>query len=193
MEQAPDIDETGNAPRLTERQREVLARLDQRIPIKIIANDLAISESRVNQHIRALKSAFDAGDLSELVRKARLTGQVPGEGTDTPYRKPAYRKTQLPPAPESWDDGSGFENDHFGFADAASIHLDAPWANFEEPRIVPGLLDGRHSQVRRLVVMIGMAAGLAAAVILVITAALSLSEVLDGTASVPDSYGKAAD
>ena len=44
------------APReLTDRQRAVMERIDRRVPIKVIAQELGVSETRINQHIRALK------------------------------------------------------------------------------------------------------------------------------------------
>ena len=42
-------------PGLSERQRQVLSLIDQRLTIKEIAGELRISETRVNQHIDTLK------------------------------------------------------------------------------------------------------------------------------------------
>ncbi|MFN4131282.1 MAG: LuxR C-terminal-related transcriptional regulator, partial [Paracoccaceae bacterium] len=58
---------------LTKRQRAVMERIDNRIPIKIIALELGVSETRINQHIRALKDIYGAASLSELVAKYRIS------------------------------------------------------------------------------------------------------------------------
>lgn len=47
---------SGAAKRLTDRQRAVMERIDRRVPIKDIALELGVSETRINQHIRALKA-----------------------------------------------------------------------------------------------------------------------------------------
>jgi len=65
---------------LTPRQREVIERIDRRMPIKLIANELGISPSRVNQHIRALKDRFGAESLAELVEAYRA--HRPAQGSD---------------------------------------------------------------------------------------------------------------
>lgn len=57
---------------LTERQRSVLERIDRRVPIKMIAQELGISETRINQHIRALKDIYRTESLNELVALYRL-------------------------------------------------------------------------------------------------------------------------
>ena len=58
----------GDAARpLTERQKAVMERIDRRVPIKMIARDLDLSETRINQHIRALKNVYEVGSLGDLV------------------------------------------------------------------------------------------------------------------------------
>ena len=54
---------------LTERQQAVMERIDRRMPIKVIAQELGVSETRINQHIRALKDIFEAESLGELVEQ----------------------------------------------------------------------------------------------------------------------------
>lgn len=66
---------SGAARRLTDRQRAVMERIDRRVPIKVIAQELGVSETRINQHIRALKDVYEAASLGELVEKRpRHTG-----------------------------------------------------------------------------------------------------------------------
>lgn len=70
---------------LTERQQAVMELIDRRVPIKVIAQDLGVSETRINQHIRALKDIYRAESLNELVEIHRaasgfnaLDGNQPG-------------------------------------------------------------------------------------------------------------------
>lgn len=56
----------GSRP-LTQRQRSVMERIDRRVPIKVIAQDLGVSETRINQHIRVLKDIYEADNLGDLV------------------------------------------------------------------------------------------------------------------------------
>lgn len=56
----------GSRP-LTQRQRFVMERIDRRVPIKVIAQDLGVSETRINQHIRVLKDIYEADNLGDLV------------------------------------------------------------------------------------------------------------------------------
>lgn len=67
---------------LTPRQRDVMERIDRRVPIKVIADELGVSVTRVNQHIRALKDIYGADSLADLVECYRASegyGQAPGE------------------------------------------------------------------------------------------------------------------
>lgn len=67
---------------LTPRQRDVMERIDRRVPIKVIADELGVSVTRVNQHIRALKDIYGADSLADLVECYRVSegyGQAPGE------------------------------------------------------------------------------------------------------------------
>src|SRR5690606_6525425 len=169
-------------PAPTERQTQVLERLDRRVPIKVIAAELAISESRVNQHVRALKQVFSARDLSDLVARYRAAADAPAE---SPFRKAAGRKNHLPAGAEAMHPTHRIAPGDLVLSDAQPLPLDAPWVTAREPRVVPGVLDGNHAVVRRLGVMVGMAAGMVAAVILTISAAVTIGDLLDGVADVP--------
>ena len=43
---------------LTKRERDVLDGIDRRLPLKLVAAEIGVSESRVNQHVRALKARY---------------------------------------------------------------------------------------------------------------------------------------
>ncbi|WP_095012865.1 LuxR C-terminal-related transcriptional regulator [Tsuneonella mangrovi] len=170
---------------LTERQRAVLEGIDRRQPLKAIAGDLGISESRVNQHVKALKDAFGVNSLSDLVEAWRADEtyepSVSGdEHLSEACRKPAWRNPQVPDPAGSGENRPRVAPGEFVLSDAAPIAIEAPWLVKDEPRVVPGVLDGDNAVLLRLAVIIGLAFGMIAAVVLVVTASLSLSKVFEG-------------
>jgi DNA-binding CsgD family transcriptional regulator len=202
------------APPLTDKQREVMRRIDRRMPIKLIANEMGVSETRINQHIRALKRIYDAGSLNELVETHRLSEHraandgetksadsssgfgfenVPEPGVTPPLRNVACTKKQMGEGPPVSDQSNRDDPGSIRLSDAHVVARDAPWAHDIEPVVVFGALDGRHAVLYRFVVMVGLAFGMIAGVVLVVSAALSLSEVLDGRAAVPTENIAAAD
>lgn len=172
-----------DAPLLTDRQRDVLVRIDKRVPIKVIANDLGVSEARINQHIRALKDKFEVESMNELVEHFRASEGYVAEGED-PYRKPVYRNSQLPDEPIFPDQGPRVDHGEIVLSDAHHVLIGAPWQDTREPVVVPPLFDGDNAVLTRLGAMITIAFGVVAAVILVVSATVTVSEVLDGKAAV---------
>lgn len=191
------------APRkLTPRQRAVLERIDRRVPIKVIAQELAVSETRINQHIRALKDIYKAASLNELVEHYRATlppeasviarvsiekkpkKQTPEE-TNKDLSEAAYKKTQIPDPGPIGDFGSRVDRGELVMRDVLPLIEQAPWLRPGEPKVVPGVLDGEHAVLFRLAAITGIAFGILAAVILTIAAGSALSEALDGKALIP--------
>jgi len=175
---------------LTDKQRAVLERIDRRLPIKLIASEMGVSETRINQHIRALKGIYGASSLNELVEQFRKiepldTADLAETRGSPPFRKPVYSKKQM--------SAFSFPGHEFDRGDPGSIRVsdahvvarDALWAHDIEPVVVFGALNGKHAVFYRLAAIIGLGFGMIAAVVLLIVAALSLSEVLDGKASIP--------
>lgn len=168
-------------PGLTDKQLAVLERLDRRMPIKVIAAELGVSESRINQHVRALKNHFGVESLGDLIDRAREADVAPpGIPQGEPSRKPAYRNSHLPDAAEPPQTGDRVAPGEFVLADVASVAIEAPWSVRNEPRVVPGVLDGENAVLFRLAVITGLAAGIIAVVLLVMTAALTVSEATEG-------------
>ncbi len=172
---------------LTTRQKSVMERVDRRVPIKVIANELGVSETRINQHIRALKDIYQAGSLNELVEKYRLCQRARARHDETPpYRKPLYSKKQLP---ESAEPAHNLQRDvtsaQSAGSHAPSVLFSAAGVDQQEPKIVPGVLDGENAILFRLAAIVGIAFGILAAVVLSVTAAMALSEAMDGVATVP--------
>jgi transposase-like protein len=188
---------SGAARRLTDRQRAVMERIDRRVPIKVIAQELGVSETRINQHIRALKDFYEAGSLGDLVENYRATlspeaAEASAENdlstaTDTdllkPFSEDAYRNSQINPAADLADAGLRDDPGQLVLGDAMPLIEQAPWLRPGEPRVVPGVLDGEHAVLLRLGAIVGIASGILAAVILGATAARTLSEATEGKAT----------
>jgi DNA-binding CsgD family transcriptional regulator len=167
-----------------DRERAVLDGVDRRLPLKAVAAELGISESRVNQHIRALKELYRVNNLPDLVTAWRT--QDPENADKERYRNPAWRIPQVPAGDVGGEARSRVAPGEFVLADAAPLAIEAPWIAGIEPRVVPGMLDGDNAVLLRLALIIGLALGLVAAIVLVVTASLSLSAALDGWAAVPE-------
>jgi len=184
---------------LTERQAAVMERIDRRVPIKVIARELGVSETRINQHIRALKDLYGAHNLRDLVDLYRLDQQknssseegsksLENQGDDAnikPLSESAYNIPQVPQAVFGFDTSDQDSAATVELNDVLPMIERAPWLKPGEPKIVPGLLDGEHAVMFRLVAIVGIAFGLLAAVILAVTAAMMISEALNERAVVP--------
>jgi len=180
-----------------------MERIDRRVPIKVIAQELGVSETRINQHIRALKDFYDAASLGELVENYRATLSAPPPGGERdeipedealrdvadadklqPFSEVAYTKKQII-GPAGF--GDALLRDDPGqlvMSDAMPLLDQAPWLRPGEPRVVPGVLDGEHAVLLRLGAIVGIATGVLAAVVLTITAAKTLSDATAGKATI---------
>ena len=185
---------------LTERQLAVMERIDRRMPIKVIAQELGVSETRINQHIRALKDIFEAESLGELVEKYRATlpdtdaaehreNEKKTEGVKAPEKdltESVYKKNQVPEHELAGINGIRVDQGELVMSDVLPLIEQAPWLRSGEPKVVPGMLDGEHAVLFRLAAIIGIAFGILAAVVLTVTAALAISEATDGRLQMPE-------
>lgn len=194
------------APRkLTDRQRAVMERVDRRVPIKVIAQELGVSETRINQHIRALKDIFKAASLNELVEEYRATKRAAqsatdqgadeerqenqsAAGIDKGFSEAAYSKNQVPAQPVIGETDGWVDRGKLVMGDVLPLIEQAPWlrpGEPGEPKVVPGVLDGEHAVLFRLAAIVGIGFGFLGALVLTLTAAVTISEALDGRATVP--------
>lgn len=184
---------------LTERQQAVMERIDRRMQIKVIASELGVSETRVNQHIRALKDIYgveNLGDLCEAYR-ASLPEEEEAQPTENATEidlegislkgltDPVYSKSEVGGHPSVGIAGTRVDQGELVMSDVLPDISQAPWLRMGEPQVVPGVLDGNHAVLFRLVAIIGIAFGILAAVVLSVTAAVAISEATDGRAAVP--------
>jgi len=182
-----------NSRPLTARQRDVMERIDRRVPIKVIAQELGVSETRINQHIRALKDNFGASSLNELVEmyraglppEQRTSSEAPDDASDRGLSESAYTKKQLSEHGERRETEERVDQGELVMSDVAPLLKQAPWLKPGEPKVDPGVLDGEHAVFYRFAAIIGIALGMVAALVLLISVAVSMSEALDGRAAVP--------
>jgi len=192
---------SASAPRsLTERQRAVMERIDRRVPIKVIAQDLGVSETRINQHIRALKNIYGAESLGELVERHRsFRERNEPVGQESPsadeqataaarndFSEPVYNNNQVFGWLGTEENGLGSDPGELVTSQLPQLAGQSRLAFDDEPRIVPRVLDGEHALWFRLAAIVGIAFGFLAAVVLTVTAAVTIGEALEGRATIPD-------
>ncbi|WP_337661092.1 hypothetical protein [Erythrobacter sp. Alg231-14] len=184
---------------LTERQRAVMERIDRRTPIKVIAQELNVSETRINQHIRALKDIYDAENLGELVERHRAENRAKTPLVDENnsvnsqkdnekqkgYSEPVYNKNQVPGHAEIKETAMDNDPGELVMSDVMPLVDQAPWLRPGEPRVVARVLDGEHAVLFRLAAIMLIAFVFLAAVVLTVTAALTISEALDAQIAGP--------
>ena len=81
---------------LTHRQRDVSERLAHGMTIAAIADDLGLTESRVNQIIRALKNRFEVDTQAGIVAAYQEFVLVEGSETDSDAIPDAGEESLLP-------------------------------------------------------------------------------------------------
>ncbi len=172
---------------LTERQQAVMERIDRRVPIKVIAQELGVSETRINQHIRALKDIYSAESLNELVEVYRSKNQGALEG-EAAFSETAYTKNQVPAGQTFGEKPDRVDPGEIVFSDVLPLDHLAPWERLDEPQVVPGVLDGEHAVLLRFAIIIGITFGILSAVILGVTATMAISEALEGKAAISADY-----
>lgn len=190
---------SGAARPLTERQQAVMERIDRRVPIKVIAQELGVSETRINQHIRALKDIYEAANLGELVESYRADNPPEEDATPEPeqtvfqgletglkdFSEAAYGKNQVPMSGPAMHFPAQNDPGELVMSDVLPLGEQAPWLDAGEPRVVSRVLDGDNAVWFRLVAIVGIAFGFLAAVVLTMTAAYTISKALEGRAAVP--------
>lgn len=157
---------------LSERQKEVLGLIDQRYTIKEIAAELGVSETRINQHIDALKRRLGANSHRELAERYR---ELLAPFTPAPFRKSVERSPQLAIRDEARSLPGRVADSGLALADVHAFALEAPWAKASEQPVVPPALDGDNAVLVRLAVVAAIVFGTLASLVLAITAADSLS------------------
>jgi biotin operon repressor len=158
------------------RRDEVLELIAKRRSLKQIAGELGIGESTVNYHIRCLKEAHGVNSLAQLadVHAARQSPRSQGDCRISARGESAIPETY--PRMEGLlpDDGESL----ITFQDAMRYKFDAPWIAENEPMVVPEVLEGANASLFRVVVMVAIAVGILALVLLGLGVAQGISAAM---------------
>lgn len=173
--------DSGDFASLTDKQTAVLDLLANGRTTKEIAAALDLSESAVNRRIELLRTRFSGITRLELARRYRDWAAVkvpqesdPAEGVETDRQS-----LRLAPSPEiehkpiedSQDAG-------LVFRDSLAISVDPPWNREPEPKVVPGVLDGKDAVLTRGAAIAIILLGIIASLVLGLAAAGALTETL---------------
>jgi len=161
---------------LTPRQAQVLELVAKRRTLKQIAGELLISESAVNQHIKAIKASLGVNSLPEL---AEVYRQLIDSANNATCRKSTSRISGLSEPDECGqqrlqDDLSPIVS----FNDAVSYRMEAPWNEAVEPKVVPGLLKGYNAKLVRSALIVGIALGFFVLILVGLGVAQGLSSMM---------------
>lgn len=163
--------------KLTVRQLDVLERISLRQSIKLIAFDLGISESAVNQHIKALKSNHSATNLAELSEVYRSISESCGPST---YRKTASRKKHLPESAITLDLHHQVDSPPvIAFHEPLSYEIRPPWEKMLERDVGPGVLNGVNATWVRGAAIVLIAVGLLATIMIGLGVAQGVTTALE--------------
>jgi len=142
---------------LTKRQAQVLELVAKRRTLKQIASELSISESAINQHIKALKASLGVNSLAGLADVHRMLTEC---AEDSDYIKSTCRKSGLS---EGSENSQRMRQDDLeptlSFQDAISYTVAAPWEYQEDPVVVPRVLNGANAKLVRSAYIVGIAIG----------------------------------
>lgn len=151
---------------LTARQCEVLGLLTRGLSEKEIATELGMSQSRVTQHVRALKDRLGTETRSGLV--AATTALDPCE-------KLTGGKNRVPPPGIFSKPVVGAIPERVSFSDAAALPRLAAWDVDGFDRVGPGALDGKGAALKRTGFVLLVAFGPPVLVLLTQAAMMALS------------------
>jgi biotin operon repressor len=160
------------------RRDEVLELVAKRRSLKQIANELGIGESTVNYHIRGLKESHGVYTLAQLsdIHASRLVS-----APHLDCRISSRRESAVFVGPENLegmapDDGEPL----ITFQDAMHFKVDAPWTTSTEPKVVPEVLNGTNAGLNRGALMVAIALGMLALVLLGLGVAQGITAALAG-------------
>ncbi|MBK9010201.1 helix-turn-helix transcriptional regulator [Novosphingobium sp.] len=158
MQALHDYEGADRTKLLTPRQAQVLELVAKRRSLKQIAAELGISESAVNQHIKALKGILAVNSLPELAEAHRHFSQG---GNTQGCRKTACTKSGVPQASEIGQspDPDGLEQ-VVSFHDAIAYRVGVPWEVGDELGVVPKVLNSTNAKLARTAYILGIAVGM---------------------------------
>lgn len=146
--------------RLSAKEREVLDHILEHKPLKVIAHDLGITLSAVDQRLKAARVKLNAADRNEAARAYAALLATCRKSTCGFEAVGAAAEPFVVPTPEPAPRSS------FQFRDSATVIVPAPWDGSEPKGAVPEVLDEKFGRLWRvaaipvfaaIVVLIGLA------------------------------------
>ena len=168
-----DSERTTTFNQLSQRQRDVLSLIAFRKTTKEIATDLRVSQTRIDQHIRALKDAIGVETLAQLAEFFHSL-----EHTKSPLGISTLGTSQVVHPTFPTHQSPRVEADRVVFEDAGAHDASALWSFEREPQVVPEALDGDWAVLRRLAFIVAVAIAIPVAGIVIISATAELSNLL---------------
>lgn len=175
----------------TERQTEVLTLVARRLTIKEIAAELEVSESAINQRIRAMKERAGVNthrELSEIYLASnadspQLSPNLPNQTcSDTACRIPQLDAPRIPTNTGTRDKPPSA----FSFQDSQTFRLETPWKGIDEARVVPRVLDGPNAVWFRIAAIVLITIAILVAIVLVLASLQAISDTVGSRRAVPD-------
>lgn len=164
-------------PILSERQAEVLRHLSDHLTIKEIAGKLDVSESAINQRIRASKHKLNVSNHRDLIHAYRRLND--GAVHQDTCSFSAFRISQLPESSDLDDHETGTASEPVvSFGDSFAGFRPAPWDYNLEPELVPRVLNGANASLVRGAVIVAICLGTFAAILVALGVAQGLTDAL---------------
>ena len=154
---------------LTQRQAEIVRLVALRTPVKVIAQELGIAPSTVNDHIVAAKRKLHVDSTRQLA-EVFLASAVASQ-TDTPQDGGALKNRVVESSIAT--ETSPRDKPAFSFHDSMASRTFDDWY-IREPTVVPEALDGDTATLARLVAIAKIIALIFASVVLAGTAMVAI-------------------
>jgi DNA-binding CsgD family transcriptional regulator len=173
---------------LTAKQAAVLDLLANHRTSKEMAHTLGISETAVNRRIESVRQRLGGISRPELARRysdwtaihdPSRTSAKPLERADTPC---VENRTNILPLADLAPDGNAPSRDgeetSTTFHDPVAMSIEAPWKEWQEPRIVPRVLDGENATLARGAAIAILLVAIIASLVLALAAAQALADAV---------------
>jgi DNA-binding CsgD family transcriptional regulator len=158
--------------RLSPKERELLDQILQHKSLKVIAHDLGVTPSAVDQRLKSARMKLGAADRNDAAR--RYSGLLAS------CRESTYGFQELGNEPESTvtDTSEPPSGSTFTFHDSATIEVVPSWFERRNRSVVPDFLDENVGRLWRVIAIPVFAVAIAMLALALMAMAKSLSELL---------------
>jgi len=158
--------------RLSPKERELLDQILLHKSLKVIAHDLGVTQSAIDQRLKSARSKLGAADRNDAAR--RYSGLLAS------CRESTYGFEELGTDPESpvTDISEPASGSTFTFHDSATFQVMPPWDGGRQRSTVPEFLDENIGTLWRIVAIPVFAVATAMLALALMAMAKALSELL---------------